>query len=89
MAARSTSCLPRALALILLLGLTASLTGCAQAYYSAMEQVGQDKRDILRSRIEGGSNDQEKAQEQIKTTYECLKETAAYDGGDLERCTTN
>jgi len=54
-----------------------------------MEQVGQDKRDILRSRIEGGRNDQEKAQEQIKTTYECLKETAAYDGGDLERCTTN
>ncbi len=81
---RSTSRLPRALALILLLGLAASLTGCAQAYYSAMEQIGHDKRDILRSRIEGGRNDQEKAQEQFKTTYERLKETAAYDGGDLE-----
>ena len=74
----------RALVLALLLSFTASLNGCAQAYYSAMEQIGQDKRDILRSRIEGGRNDQEKAQEQIKTTYERLKETAAYDGGDLE-----
>jgi len=81
---RSTSRLPRALALILILGLTASLTGCAQTYYSAMEQVGQDKRDILRSRIKGGRNDQEKAQKQIKTTYERLKEAAAYDGGNLE-----
>jgi len=62
----------------------ASLGGCTQAYYSAMEKIGQDKRDILRSRIEGGRADQEEAQEQIKSTYERLKEAAAYDGGDLE-----
>lgn len=67
------------------LGLIAALfSGCTQAYYSAMERVGIDKRDILRSRIESGRDDQEEAQEQIKTTYERLKEAAAYDGGDLE-----
>jgi len=60
------------------------LGGCRQTYYSAMEQVGVDKRDILRSRIEDGRDDQEEAQEQIKTTYERLKEAAAYEGGDLE-----
>ena len=26
-----------------------SLGGCTQTYYSAMEKIGQDKRDILRS----------------------------------------
>lgn len=59
-------------------------TGCTQAYYSAMEQVGQHKRDILRNRIEGGREDQQEAQEQIKTTYERFKEAASYDGGDFE-----
>ena len=64
--------------------LVVTTTGCTQAYYSAMEKIGQDKRDILSSRIEGGRDDQEEAQEQIKTTYERLKEAARYDGGDLE-----
>ncbi len=61
-----------------------SITGCARAYYSAMEQIGQHKRDILRSRIEAGQEEQEEAQEQIKTTYERFKEAAGYDGGDFE-----
>ena len=67
-----------------LAALSVLLGGCSQAYYSAMEQVGIDKRDILRSRIEDGRDDQKEAQEQIKTTYERLKEAAAYEGGDLE-----
>ncbi len=64
--------------------LAGSLGACNQAYYSAMEQIGQHKRDILRSRIEDGREDQEEAQEQIKTTYERFKEAANYAGGDLE-----
>jgi len=69
--------------LVVLLGvLTAS--GCSTAYYSAMEKVGQHKRDILRSRIKAGRQDQKDAQEQFKTTYEQFAEAAKYDGGDLE-----
>ena len=68
-------------ALVVLLG----LSGCSTAYYSAMEQFGQHKRDILRSRIESGQEDQQEAQEQIKSTYERFKEAADYDGGDFER----
>lgn len=64
--------------------LTASVGGCTQAYYSAMEKVGQHKRDILRGRIEAGREDQEEAQEQFQTTYERFAEVAHYDGGDLE-----
>lgn len=65
--------------------LAAAMTGgCTSAYYSAMEQVGQHKRDILRSRIEAGREDQQEAQEQFKTTYEQFAEAARFDGGDLE-----
>lgn len=62
-----------------------ALAGCTTAYYSAMEQIGRHKRDILRSRIEAGQKDQQEAQEQIKSTYERFKEAANYDGGDFER----
>jgi hypothetical protein len=49
-----------------------------------MEQVGQHKRDILRSRIEAGREDQQEAQEQFRTTYERFAEAARFDGGNLE-----
>ncbi len=58
--------------------------GCTTAYYGAMEQLGQHKRDILKSRIESGREEQQAAQEQFKTTYQRFKEVAGHDGGDLE-----
>jgi hypothetical protein len=77
--ASTTAALPR-------LGLLALifLCGCSTAYYNAMEQVGQHKRDILRSRIEAGQEDQLEAQEQFKTTYERFSEVTGHDGGNLE-----
>jgi len=60
------------------------LTGCTTAYYGAMENFGTHKRDILRSRIEAGREDQKDAQEQFKTTYERITELTQYSGGDLE-----
>lgn len=71
-----------ALALLLLAAL--HLAGCSTAYYGAMEQIGTHKRDILKSRIESGREDQQEAQEQFKTTYEQFVELSNYDGGDLE-----
>jgi hypothetical protein len=70
--------------LLLALACASILAGCTQAYYSALEQVGQHKRDILRSRIEAGQEDQEAAQAQIETTYERFKAASGYDGGDFE-----
>lgn len=64
--------------------LAGSLGGCRSAYYSAMEKVGTQKRDILKSRIESGREEQEAAQEQFKTTYQRFKEVSGYQGGDLE-----
>jgi len=58
--------------------------GCTTAYYGAMEKVGTHKRDILKSRIESGQEEQKEAQEQIKTTYQRFQELTGYAGGDLE-----
>ena len=58
--------------------------GCTTAYYGAMEQLGQHKRDILKSRIESGREEQQEAQAQFKTTYQRFKEVAGSEGGDLE-----
>jgi len=71
-------------ALVLIASVAVALGGCTSAYYSAMEQVGTHKRDILKSRIEAGQEDQQEAQEQIKTTYQRFQELTGYEGGDLE-----
>jgi len=70
-------------AILFVMGLLA-LSGCTTVYYSTMENFGQHKRDILRSRIEAGREDQQEAQEQFKTTYELFTEVSGFDGGDLE-----
>jgi gas vesicle protein len=72
------------LARVLIASVAIALSGCTSAYYSAMEQVGTHKRDILKSRIEAGQEDQQEAQEQIKTTYQRFQELTGYEGGDLE-----
>lgn len=64
---------------------TALLLGCTSLYYSAMEQIGREKRHILQSRVEASREDQEQVQEEFKTTFELFKEVTDYDGGDLER----
>jgi hypothetical protein len=64
---------------------TALSLGCTSVYYSAMEQIGREKRHILESRVEASREDQEEVQEEFKTTFELFKEVTDYDGGDLER----
>lgn len=81
---RSTGLRASGLARLLGLALTLVLGACSSAYYSAMEQVGTHKRDILKSRIEAGQEDQQEAQEQFKTTYQRFQEVTKYEGGDLE-----
>jgi hypothetical protein len=62
------------------------LSGCGTSlYYSTLERFGQDKRDILVSRVRSGQEDQRAAEEQFLTTYELLKQLSSFDGGDLAR----
>lgn len=71
--------------LVCALGLTIPLvSGCQSAYYSAMEQVGIHKRDILVDRVEDTRNAQDEAQEQFLSALEQFRTVVNFDGGELE-----
>jgi phosphoenolpyruvate-protein kinase (PTS system EI component) len=58
--------------------------GCRSAYYSAMETLGQEKRDILVDRVEDARDDQEAAKKQFQSALARFKEVTGFEGGDLE-----
>ena len=61
-----------------------TLTGCQSAYYSAMEQVGYHKRDIMVDRVEDAKESQQDAQEEFSSALEALSSLTNFSGGDLE-----
>ncbi|MGH1462980.1 MAG: DUF2959 domain-containing protein [Neptuniibacter sp.] len=61
------------------------LSGCQTAYYSAMEQVGVHKRDILVDRVEETRESQSEAQEQFKDALEQFRAAVNFDGGELDK----
>lgn len=63
---------------------TVTLTGCQTAYYSAMEQVGYHKRDIMVDRVEDAKTSQQEAQQEFSSALESLSALTNFDGGDLE-----
>lgn len=67
-----------------LLAVMLLLSGCQTAYYSAMEKMGQHKRDILVSRVEDANESQEEAQQEFSSALESLSALINYDGGELE-----
>jgi flagellar motility protein MotE (MotC chaperone) len=73
------------LKITLLIVLITAITGCQTAYYSAMEQVGVHKRDILVDRVEEARESQADAQEQFKDALEQFKSVVAFDGGELDK----
>lgn len=61
------------------------LTACSSVYYSALEKVGLEKREILVDRVESARDAQGEAQKQFKDALERFKALVGYDGGDLEK----
>ncbi len=61
-----------------------TLTGCQSTYYSAMEQVGYHKRDIMVDRVEDAKESQQDAQQEFTSALEALSALTNFDGGDLE-----
>ncbi|MGF1819781.1 DUF2959 domain-containing protein [Vibrio alginolyticus] len=66
-----------------------TLTGCQSAYYSAMEQVGYHKRDIMVDRVEDAKESQQDAQEEFTSALEALSAITNFDGGELENVYNN
>jgi len=65
--------------------LLVALTGCQTAYYSAMEQVGVHKRDILVDRVVDARDSQADAQEQFQDALEQCRSVVQFDGGQLDK----
>ena len=61
-----------------------TLTGCQSAYYSAMEQVGYHKRDIMVDRVEEAKESQQDAQQEFTSALEAISALTQFDGGELE-----
>jgi len=75
----------RQIATAITLGLTLmALAACQSAYYSAMESVGFEKRDILVGRVENARDAQEEAQEQFASALEQFSVLIDFDGGELQ-----
>ena len=62
-----------------------TLTGCQSTYYSAMEKIGFEKRDILYSRVKDAKESQKDAQKEFESAYEEFSALINFDGGDLEK----
>ncbi len=65
--------------------LALSCTGCTTIYYAAWEQLGKEKRDLLRDNVEAVHKDQEEVSEQFEDALTRIKELYGFDGGDLEK----
>jgi uncharacterized protein YukE len=78
--------------LLLTLGLALGLpvlSGCQSAYYSAMEKVGFEKRDILVDRVEDTRDAQEDAQQQFSSALDQFSQLINFDGGELQEVYEN
>ncbi len=73
-----------ALKVILLAWTLPLLSACQSTYYSAMEQVGVHKRDILVDRVDNAKESQQEAQEQFKSALDQYRAVVSFNGGELE-----
>jgi hypothetical protein len=58
--------------------------GCQSAYYSTMERLGYEKRDLLVSRVDDARDAQAAAGEQFRSALEQFQAVTGYRGGDLQ-----
>lgn len=58
--------------------------GCESAYYSAMEQVGVHKRDILVDRVDEAADAQEDAKEEFQSALELFTSVIEVPSSDLK-----
>lgn len=61
------------------------LSSCSSVYYSVWEKLGYEKRDLLRSNVEGVRDDQQAVGEQFESALEEIRAIYGIEGGDLEK----
>lgn len=71
-------------ACLLLAGLL-GLCACRSMVYSAYEEVGVYKRDLLKKRVVAARDEEKGAQQEFKDALTRLKELTGFEGGELEK----
>ncbi len=61
-----------------------NLVSCSTIYYNTWEFFGQEKRDILESKMENVESSQESAGEQLQDSLEIIREKFNFKEGELE-----
>lgn len=75
----------RTISLHILVVLILSLfVGCRTTYYAVWEQLGKEKRHLLKDQVEKTLSDQEEASEQFKDVLTRIKDMYGFEGGHLE-----
>jgi len=70
---------------VLVVAAAAGLAACSGMYYSALEKVGIEKREILADRVKAARDEQAAAQEQFRDALEQFMAVVGHRGGELER----
>jgi len=60
------------------------LAGCQKTYYTMLEQVGVEKRELLTKRVERAKESQGEAQEEFRDALEKFQAVTGHRGGELE-----
>lgn len=61
------------------------ISSCNSIYFSALEKIGIEKRDLFIKRIKSARDSQVDAKEQFKSALEEYRSVVSVEGGDLER----
>lgn len=69
---------------LLALSLLSAPLACQKTYYSVLESVGIEKRELLAKRVENAKDSQEEAQEKFRDALERFQAVTGHDGGELE-----
>lgn len=69
---------------MVLLGCILFSAACSTTYYAVWEQLGKEKRHLLKDNVQGARDEQEQASEQFKDALTRIKELYGFQGGDLE-----
>ncbi len=62
-----------------------SLPACSSVYYKAMEEIGFEKRDLLKRAVKASRNEQKEAGEEFQDALTQLTAMTKFDGGALEK----
>jgi hypothetical protein len=69
---------------LLAVAVVAVLAGCRSTYYAMWEQVGKEKRHLLKDEVTAAREDQAQASEEFKDALTRVKELTGFAGGELE-----